>query len=63
MAALVHQLCCAIALLPAAELGLRACAVMDALLGEHLDMLFGQHISVAIACALFFTVRLGGGPG
>ncbi|KAL4422907.1 hypothetical protein ABPG75_009104 [Micractinium tetrahymenae] len=43
------------------ELGRRACALLDALLGDHLDMLFGQHVSVAIACALFFTIRHHGG--
>lgn len=37
--------------------------MMDALLSDHLDMLFGQHVSVAIACALFFTVSLRGVPG
>ncbi len=41
---------------PAAELALRACSLVDALLADHLDLLFGQHLSVAIACALFFTV-------
>ncbi|KAL4451183.1 hypothetical protein ABPG77_009255 [Micractinium sp. CCAP 211/92] len=43
------------------ELALRACSVVDALLADHLDLLFGQHLSVAIACALFFTIKHHGG--
>lgn len=29
----------------------------DLLLAEHLELLFGQHVSVAIACAIYYTVR------
>lgn len=40
-----------------AELPARACIVADLLLAEHLELLFGQHVSVAIACAIYYTVR------
>lgn len=40
------------------ELPARACIVADLLLAEHLELLFGQHVSVAIACAIYYTVRL-----
>ncbi|PRW32980.1 retinoblastoma-associated -like [Chlorella sorokiniana] len=40
------------------ELGARACIVADLLLAEHLELLFGQHVSVAIACAIYYTLRL-----
>ena len=40
----------------AAELAARACIVADLLLAEHLELLFGQHVSVAIACNIYFTV-------
>lgn len=39
-----------------AELPARACVVADLLLAEHLELLFGQHVSVAIACAVYYTV-------
>lgn len=39
-----------------AELAGRACVVVDLLLCQHLDLLFGQHLSVCIACALYYTV-------
>lgn len=32
------------------------CAVVDLLLCDHLDLLFGQHLSVCIACAIYLTV-------
>jgi hypothetical protein len=42
-------------LLPA-ELEARACAAVDVLLSQHLELLFGQHFSVALAAAIYFTV-------
>ena len=50
----LHHLTCLPAI--AAELAARACIVADLLLAEHLELLFGQHVSVAIACSIYFTV-------
>lgn len=38
----------------------RVCVVMDVLLSEHLELVFGQHLSVCLACAIYYTVRLHG---
>jgi len=45
------------------DLPARTCCVVDTLLCDHLELLFGQHLSVAIACALFYTVGACGAAG